>query len=202
MASGIQLAKNAGFPDPQLAAAIAFGESSGNVNARNGQFRGLFQIGSQTHPEVQDQTAFDDIGAFRAAFRISKGGKDWHEWDAYNNGSYKSYLGYDWSTSALGTLAPVKPGKGVLDSIASGLNSVGLGSGILGPIIGPQTGVTADNAVKGTKKLAGWGESIAALISAITSTGFWLRAGFVLAGALLLFFGVTTVGKQYTGKIK
>lgn len=69
------------------AAAIAKAESGGDTHARNvnkddgnSVDRGWFQINSKWHPEVPDAVAYNARGAALAAFKISKGGTDWHEW--------------------------------------------------------------------------------------------------------------------------
>jgi hypothetical protein len=68
------------------AAAIGKAESGGDTHARNvnrdgSVDRGWFQINSKYHPEVPDAIAY---GTPRqqalAAFAISKGGTDWHQW--------------------------------------------------------------------------------------------------------------------------
>lgn len=54
--------------------------------------RGLFQINSKWHNEVSDECAFNIDCNIKEAYRISKGGTDWHEWYGYKNGSYKIQL--------------------------------------------------------------------------------------------------------------
>lgn len=71
------------------AAAHAWAESSGDTHARNVNSdgknsvdRGLFQLNSYWHPEVPDAVAYNAHGAAIATYKITKGGKDWHEWNA------------------------------------------------------------------------------------------------------------------------
>lgn len=54
--------------------------------------RGLWQINSCYHPEVNDHCAYKPTCNARAAKHISDGGRDWNPWSAYNNGAYKTYL--------------------------------------------------------------------------------------------------------------
>jgi hypothetical protein len=93
-----RLTREVGFREPRLAAAIAMAESGGLVRAKNRNRRprsvdrGLFQINSHWHPEVTRACAFDALCNARAALRISRGGRDWSEWNAYRNRSYRAFL--------------------------------------------------------------------------------------------------------------
>src|SRR5437870_12143486 len=51
----VALARSVGFPDPELAAAVAMAESSGQswVSGDNGASLGLWQIHTTTHPEFE-----------------------------------------------------------------------------------------------------------------------------------------------------
>lgn len=69
------------------AISVALAESGGrtdvvvvNRDRWKSRDRGLFQINSHWHPEVSDAAAFDPKQATAAAYRISGGGKDWHQW--------------------------------------------------------------------------------------------------------------------------
>lgn len=89
------LAKEAGFPNAKLAAAIALAESGGSTGAVHRTSRehsvGLWQINISKHPfSVFDMK--DPIKNAHAAFKISKGGTDWRPWTAFTNGRYKQYL--------------------------------------------------------------------------------------------------------------
>ena len=93
-AAVLAIAKEAAFPDPKLAAAIAFAESGGVPGAINRNSReysiGLWQINVQAHPySVSDMK--DPIKNARAAFAISKGGTDWSDWAAYTHDRYQQF---------------------------------------------------------------------------------------------------------------
>jgi hypothetical protein len=91
----VELARVVGFPDPELAAAVAMAESGGgNVLAvgDGGTSFGLWQIHTPAHPQFSAQALLDPNYNARAAFTISNQGADWSPWSAYNNGAYKRYL--------------------------------------------------------------------------------------------------------------
>jgi hypothetical protein len=93
-----ELAREVGFREPKLAAAIAMAESGGLVRARNRNRRppsvdrGLFQINSRWHPEVTRACAYDPRCNAEAAWQISDGGRDWSEWSSYRERSYRAFL--------------------------------------------------------------------------------------------------------------
>lgn len=96
-----QIAYNAGFRGDGLVNAIAIGwaESSfipDNVNTTNNvppsRDRGIWQINDHYHSEVSDTCAFDPVCAAGQAYRISKGGTDWHEWNTLGGTRYNQYL--------------------------------------------------------------------------------------------------------------
>ena len=101
------LAAKHGFPDPELAAAVAMAESVGNAGAVNdtssqtvfpagvGPERsiGLWQINvlPGANPQYASWNLTDpDVNA-QAAFQISQGGRVWAPWSTYNNGAYRAY---------------------------------------------------------------------------------------------------------------
>lgn len=87
----LALATQAGFPDPKMAAAIAYAESAGIVNALARTAReysvGLWQVNTKVHPYTPAQMA-DPRQNAAAAFKISKGGRDWTPWATFTNGKY------------------------------------------------------------------------------------------------------------------
>lgn len=94
-----------GFPDPDLAAAIAMAESGGDPCARGDPHQdpdcttrgdvatsfGLWQIHVPAHPEYESADLFDPATNARAAFAISKGGRDWSPWSTFASGAYQAY---------------------------------------------------------------------------------------------------------------
>jgi hypothetical protein len=91
----VTIAKQVGFPDPALAAAVAFAESRGDVGATGdgGDSHGLWQIHSPSHsrydPKKLESDAFYNA---RAALQISGGGRNFNPWTQYRNAAYKQFL--------------------------------------------------------------------------------------------------------------
>lgn len=101
----------AGIPakDHPLMIAIAMAESSGNpsaigdkdlVNNKWGESIGLFQIRSLRNPSeysgadtLRDrEKLFDPIYNAKAAYEISRQGKNWSAWTTYTSGAYEKYM--------------------------------------------------------------------------------------------------------------
>jgi hypothetical protein len=91
----LEIATKQGFPNPKLAAAIAFAESGGVPNAvlRNDREYsvGLWQINTKVHPYSPEDLADPRKNAW-VAYVISKAGTDWTPWSTYKNGKYKQFL--------------------------------------------------------------------------------------------------------------
>lgn len=86
-----------------IAVAVGMGESYCTANARhrnpptqgcpNGSVdRGLWQLNSCYHPEVNRRCAYKANCNARATKHISDHGKDWTPWSVYNSGTYRQYL--------------------------------------------------------------------------------------------------------------
>ena len=93
----VTLAQRTGFPNPQLAAAVAMAESGGNIGAHGdrtlGGSYGLWQIHHPSHPGYDiDRLASDATYNARAAYNISGGGRNWSPWTTYRTGAYKQFL--------------------------------------------------------------------------------------------------------------
>ena len=88
------LAGRAGFPDPNLAAAIAMAESGGNPDAvgDSGVSIGLWQVNTSAHPNWTKADLHDPEHNANAAYAISAGGSDWSPWTVYKTGAYKRFL--------------------------------------------------------------------------------------------------------------
>jgi hypothetical protein len=106
------LAASVGFPDPELAAAVAMAESHvfgsvpavanphasnivthpklGNLPERS---FGLWQVNTLAHPEFSETMLLDAAYNAHAALLISKSGTDWTPWSTFKNGAYKQYMG-------------------------------------------------------------------------------------------------------------
>ncbi|MEZ0114792.1 hypothetical protein ABH920_008827 [Catenulispora sp. EB89] len=86
--------------EPQIvvAIAVAMAESSCdpgavNVNSGGSEDRGLWQMNSVYHSEVSNACAFQIQCNANAAWKVSDHGANWSPWSAYNNGSWRSFVG-------------------------------------------------------------------------------------------------------------
>ncbi len=88
------LALGVGFPDPDVAAAVAMAESGGRPAAvgDNGTSFGLWQVHTPAHPEFNATMLLDPQYNARAALAISAGGTTWQPWTTYRTGAYRQYL--------------------------------------------------------------------------------------------------------------
>jgi Lysozyme like domain len=99
-----ELAARHGFPDPDLAAAIAMAESGlrgtkplvadayAHGDVTRGHSIGLWQINLRAHPEFNAVSLFDPDYNARAAFAVSRGGTNWTPWSTFNQGLYKPFM--------------------------------------------------------------------------------------------------------------
>ncbi len=87
------LAVQTGFPDPDLAAAVAMAESGGksSVVGPTGDY-GLWQVHQAAHPQFSRAGLLDPTYNAQAAFAISKGGTDWTPWATFNNGLHLRWM--------------------------------------------------------------------------------------------------------------
>jgi lysozyme-like protein len=90
------LAVSVGFPNPDLAAAIAMAESGGNILALGdimlGHSYGLWQINARAHPEYDVAQLVDPTYNAKAALEISHRGTNWQPWTTFKSGAYKKYM--------------------------------------------------------------------------------------------------------------
>jgi hypothetical protein len=89
------LAARVGFPDPDLAAAVAYAESQGfpHVIGDNGNSYGLWQINIPWHPEYRgrEHDLTDPTFNAQAALAIFQAG-GWSKWSTYNDGKHLAYM--------------------------------------------------------------------------------------------------------------
>lgn len=96
------LAASVGFPNPNLAAAVAMAESTGNPSATNivtnpapgnGPERsfGLWQINTLAHPNYNETSLLDPTYNAQAAYAISDQGQNWTPWSTYTKGYYLKF---------------------------------------------------------------------------------------------------------------
>lgn len=94
----IDLAKWAGFPDPNLAAAIALAESNGYEDSlgdwKDGEPTsfGLWQIHLPAHPQYSRHDMLIAPDNALAAYQISRKGTRWLPWSTFKTGKYKEFL--------------------------------------------------------------------------------------------------------------
>jgi len=92
----VALASRTGFPDPNLAAAVAMAESGGNSQALASTAKeysvGLWQVNMKAHTTWTEAQLRDPATNAQAALSISSHGKNWTPWSAYTNGTYKAFL--------------------------------------------------------------------------------------------------------------
>lgn len=92
------LAGRHGFPDVDIAAAVAMAESGGNPNALGDTTIdprgsvGLWQIFRKAHPEYEGVDLTDPDTNADAAYAISSGGTNWHPWSTFTSGAYLRYM--------------------------------------------------------------------------------------------------------------
>jgi hypothetical protein len=91
------LAADTGFPDPDLAAAVAMAESGGKAGIviaepHGGPSFGLWQIHQSDHPQYSPAGLLDPAYNARAAFEISKQGVDFTAWSTFNNGLHLRWM--------------------------------------------------------------------------------------------------------------
>ncbi len=93
----VELARSVGFPDPNLAAAVALAESRGypgtiRNEAKGGQSVGLWQIYLVQHPMYSKAQMRNPIANAQAAYAISARGTNWRPWSTYKHGTYRRFL--------------------------------------------------------------------------------------------------------------
>lgn len=96
----VDLARDVGFPDPNLAAAVAMAESFGYVNALadvtadGDASHGLWQINTKHHPEYRGRRAEleNPRANALAALKLSRTKLGWRHWSTYKTGKYRRFL--------------------------------------------------------------------------------------------------------------
>jgi len=106
----VSLASQTGFPNPQLAAAVAMAESGGNACAQgdpnigtggylcsgpNGTSKafGLWQVNVTYNPQYDPTQLLAGSYNAQAAFAISSKGTNWNPWTTYRTGAYLRWYG-------------------------------------------------------------------------------------------------------------
>lgn len=168
-------ARAAGFPEDQIATAVAvaMAESSGNPSARNASSAtGLFQILIKAHPDLAAKYDLTDPGQnAKAAYDVWKaaGGK-WSPWSTYNSGSYRRYYSTD-----------------------------GLDSGTTEQPVPRDTTNTVANAFTDPFTTAAANNTLAAQLGFIGTQAFWQRFGIGALGVGLVILGIVVVFRRPIG---
>jgi len=99
-----ELATRVGFPDPNLAAAVAMAESGGDPDARHivtspgpgalpERSFGLWQVNVLAWPMFDAIRLAEPEYNARAALLISQSPRGWSNWSTYTSGDYRRFLG-------------------------------------------------------------------------------------------------------------
>ena len=106
------LSASVGFPDVNVAAAVAMAESGGNPFAvgDEGTSFGLWQVHTPAHPEFDASRLLNADYNAHAELLISSSGTDWKPWTTYRTGAYKMYLAPDVSGGLVERVLPYPGG--------------------------------------------------------------------------------------------
>lgn len=182
LAQLVDFAKGAGFQgdEAKTIAAIAYAESSGNPYAINpndpGGSYGLTQINAAAHGPTAIRTLGDPLEAFRQAFRISGGGKNFTPWSTFNNGMYLPYA------SQLGLAGGSTTGPG-----ATTVASAAAGAGI------PAAGGLSGQSATGQSTTAQ--SPLSAIFGAVAN--LFQNAGVLMLGVVLVAIGAWYIAKPH-----
>ena len=195
-----------GFADPVTALAVILGESGGDpaaVGKSDPRDRGLWQINSRWHPDVDDAWAFDAERSTRYALNLSKCGTDFNPWHATRHPNFPTHL-----QTARAMLNANGPAEGGDDrpwwrKAADAVPLIPGGTPGVGPNVGDVIGVGEGAVDVATGVIDGAGDVLALLGKALrflVSADFWRRVGFALAGVVLLYLGLAAIfGRQAVG---
>lgn len=196
-------AKAAGFPDNELATAVAvaFAESGGEPTSTNRANRngsvdyGLWQINSVHGPLLATGDKFNPADNARMAYTVWKGaGGKWTPWSAYNNQRYRAYipqatLGAAQPTMPSGAAPGATPSPGPTGAVP-GTESTGEPApptGILGTLM---NSLGLDGVYSLVQSAAKFIIAIPKLIATLLSPGLWLRMAAFVAGSILVMFSI------------
>ena len=136
------LATSVGFPDPDLAAAVAMAESGGNPCAQgdpnigssscttpNGTSTsfGLWQVNTPANPQYDQASLLNAQYNARAALAISRNGTYWTPWTTFRTGAYQKWYHSGVIPPGGGPMivpSPVTPPTSGKSAVALGVASV------------------------------------------------------------------------------
>lgn len=112
-----RFARMAGFSPDQATTmtAIALAESGGDSDAHNPRgenSQGLWQINVAAHKHLAGTNLYDPVANAKAAFEVSRGGKDVSPWTTTHKGSEAKYLNYRMEAEAAARAAGDGTGLG------------------------------------------------------------------------------------------
>lgn len=170
------VAKAAGFPDGELATAVAvaLAESGGNPAAvntanRNGSVdHGLFQINTVHGSLLSQGNKYDALDNAKMAYTVwTRSGRSWKPWATFNSGRYLAFK----PQGTLGAAAPVLPAL----------------AGATGGGTAPAPVATAGGP---TAASASTSSGVLDLLSGLVSGGLWTRLGAFVLGSLLVMMSL------------
>jgi hypothetical protein len=190
---------NGGAPSKaDLASAVVMAESGGDSTSdSNPCCKGGYQINVEVG-NTSRACAMSAVCSTRWAIKGSKNGKDWSQWEAYTNGSYRKFLGggggVRTKSQAKSVLASypgqglLEEGENLLESVPNPLNplSAGPGGGITNPL----------DALSEIGDIVNFFRHAGELL--LTEQG-WLRIGKMLGGSILLLWGLRVLVREGTG---
>lgn len=186
------LARIVGFPmkQAQVAAAIAFAESSGrpevtSPNADGGTNVGLWQLDTPHGAGAGHTVAELQHPAINAqvAYKASAHGTNWSAWQTFTQGTYKEFL-----PEAVQASAKELAGTSPLDLYGLKL------SGGWNPI----AGLHIPNPLSGIDEVAA---VLKAFYNAVTDGKLWRSLGWVVLGLAILGAGIALFFKKQIGQV-
>jgi hypothetical protein len=214
------VAKGAGFRDGAgyqgrgltWAVAIAIAESGGvveetttNTDKWRSVDRGLWQINNHWHAEVTDAAALNAASCAAAAFTISRGGLDWHEWSTFKNGLAGAQL----ARAAAAAASPAAPPASSATATEAGSfwdgvkGAAGTGTGGLIPGLPAGTVPGVPNPLNIAGDLI---HAFAAIPAAIIATAKWIsnphnwvRVMWVIGGGVGIIVGFKMLADSDAG---
>lgn len=201
----IQTLQQAGFSGIGLvqALAVVMAESSLDpfAHATHGEdSRGLFQINvvPAAHPEFADVNLYDPLTNAKAAYRISKGGTDWHQWSTWTNGAAARNLAAAASfvTNSVGAIVqPKTPIAGVpAITQAPTVKLPSIDTSSIGAALGSIAATLQAIPVTLTKPFADFFAGIGQLGTWLDQPNLWLRVAMGLFGGFLVMLGLILFG--------
>lgn len=183
------------------AIAIAWAESrwypTGDNTAGNyppgSRDRGIMQINSYWHPEVSDACANDPTCAFKAAYTISNGGKNFNYWATWKHGQAQAALPMVREDMSLAGLTGGDTGG--YGNLSGGIGN--LGGGVGGGIVPGIGGILGGGGLQIPNPVQ-WAMGLFGLTDV---KDFFIRGAFIAGGVILIFFGMVVLFRKQETEI-